>query len=208
MISINIEKKLKAYSGQQWLKINYVFADGSITKIYGPSGAGKTTFLKIIAGLVAPEKGVITIDGITWLNTSSKISLSPQKRLVGFVFQNYALFPNMTVQQHLEYASKDAQWIQRLLKIGKLETLSDHKPEHLSGGQQQRLAILRAIAIKPKLLLMDEPFSALDPKMRSALIAELKVLFVELKMTVLIVSHNPQELESLVDGELVINAEE
>ncbi len=208
MISINIEKKLKAYSGQQWLKINYVFADGSITKIYGPSGAGKTTFLKIIAGLVAPEKGVITIDGITWLNTSSKISLSPQKRLVGFVFQNYALFPNMTVQQHLEYASKDAQWIQRLLKIGKLETLSDHKPEYLSGGQQQRLAILRAIAIKPKLLLMDEPFSALDPKMRSALIAELKVLFVELKMTVLIVSHNPQELESLVDGELVINAEE
>ncbi|SDT61225.1 molybdate transport system ATP-binding protein [Mucilaginibacter mallensis] len=208
MISINIEKKLKAYSGQQWLKIDHQFADSSITKIYGPSGAGKTTFLKIIAGLVVPEKGGITVDGVTWLNTSSKISLSPQKRLVGFVFQNYALFPNMTVQEHLEYASNDAQWIQRLLKIGKLETLSDHKPEYLSGGQQQRLAILRAIAIRPKLLLMDEPFSALDPKMKSALIAELKLLFAELKMTVLIVSHNPQELEGLVDGELLINAEE
>jgi len=208
MICINIEKKLKAYSGRQWLKINHEFDDGSITKIYGPSGSGKTTFLKIIAGLLAPEKGVITVDGIFWLDTSAKISLSPQKRLVGFVFQNYALFPNMTVQQHLEYASKDAQWIQHLLKIGKLETLSDHKPEHLSGGQQQRLAILRAIAIKPKVLLMDEPFSALDPKMKSALIADLKALFAELKMTVLIVSHSPQELEGLVDGELVINAEE
>jgi molybdate transport system ATP-binding protein len=208
MISINIEKRLKAYSGQQWLKINHEFADGSITKIYGPSGAGKTTFLKIIAGLVNPEKGIIMVDGVTWLDTSSKISISPQKRLVGFVFQNYALFPNMTVQQHLEYASNDVQWIQRLLKIGKLETLSDHKPEHLSGGQQQRLAILRAIAIKPKLLLMDEPFSALDPKMKSKLIDELRVLFAELKMTVLIVSHNPQELEGVIDGELVINADE
>jgi len=208
MIGINIEKKLKAYSGQQWLKINREFADGSITKIYGPSGAGKTTFLKIIAGLITPEKGVITVDNITWLNTSSKTFLSPQKRMAGFVFQNYALFPNMTVQEHLEYASNDAQWIQRLLKIGKLETLRDHKPEYLSGGQQQRLAILRAIAIKPKLLLMDEPFSALDPKMKSALIAELKLLFAELKMTVLIVSHNPQELEGLIDGELVIDTEE
>jgi molybdate transport system ATP-binding protein len=208
MISINIEKRLKAYSGQQWLKISHQFADGSITKIYGPSGAGKTTFLKIIAGLINPEKGIITVDHITWLNTSSKLSLSPQKRLVGFVFQNYALFPNMTVQQHLEYASNDVQWIQRLLKIGKLETLSDHKPEHLSGGQQQRLAILRAIAIKPKLLLMDEPFSALDPKMKSALLDELKLVFAELKMTVLIVSHNPLELEGMIDGELVINEEE
>ena len=208
MISINIEKKLKAYSGQQWLKINHEFADGSITKIYGPSGAGKTTFLKIIAGLVNPEKGVIIADNTTWLNTSSKISIAPQKRLVGFVFQNYALFPNMTVQQHLEYASNDTQWIQRLLKVGKLETLSDHKPEHLSGGQQQRLAILRAIAIRPKLLLMDEPFPALDPKMKSALIEDLKLLFAEFKMTVLIVSHNPQELEGLIDGELVIDTEE
>jgi molybdate transport system ATP-binding protein len=199
MISINIEKRLKAYSGQQWLKISHQFADGSITKIYGPSGAGKTTFLKIIAGLINPEKGIITVDSVIWLNTSSKISLSPQKRLVGFVFQNYALFSNMTVQQHLEYASNDMQWIQRLLKIGKLETLSDHKPEHLSGGQQQRLAILRAIAIKPKLLLMDEPFSALDPKMKSALLDELKLVFAELKMTVLIVSHNPQELEGMID---------
>lgn len=207
MISINIEKKLKAYSGQQWLKINREFATGSITKIYGPSGAGKTTFLKIIAGLVEPEKGIIKADNVTWLDTASSMSLSPQKRMAGFVFQNYALFPNMTVRQHLEYATDDTQWIDRLLSIGKLETLSIHKPDHLSGGQQQRLAILRALAVKPKILLMDEPFSALDPKMKTALIAELKLLFAELKLTVLIVSHNPIELEGLCDGEMVIDGD-
>jgi molybdate transport system ATP-binding protein len=205
MISINIEKKLKAYSGQQWLKINREFAAGSITQIYGPSGAGKTTFLKTIAGLVQPEKGIINVDGVTWLDTTTGILLSPQKRMTGFVFQNYALFPNMTVQQHLEYATNDAAWISRLLKIGKLETLSTHKPEHLSGGQQQRLAILRALAIKPKLLLMDEPFSALDPKMKTALIAELKVLFAGMKLTVMIVSHNPMELVGVCDGEMEID---
>ena len=207
MITINIEKELKAYSGHQWLKINREFASGSVTKIYGPSGTGKTTFLKLIAGLVQPEKGIIKVDDCIWLDTSAKINLSPQKRLVGFVFQSYALFPNMTVKQHLEYATNDTVWIDKLLKIGKLETLNTHKPEHLSGGQQQRLAILRALAIKPKLLLMDEPFSALDPKMKSALIGELKQLFAELKMTVFIVSHNPQELESFGGAELSIDTE-
>lgn len=207
MISINIEKKLKAYSGQQWLKVNREFATASITKIYGPSGSGKTTFLKIIAGLVDPEKGIIKVDDITWFDTASGISLSPQKRMAGFVFQNYALFPNMTVRQHLEYATSDTQWVDRLLTIGKLETLSTHKPDHLSGGQQQRLAILRALAVKPKLLLMDEPFSALDPKMKTVLIEELKLLFGELKLTVLIVSHNPMELEGLCDYSMEINTE-
>jgi molybdate transport system ATP-binding protein len=204
MISINIEKHLNAYQGKQVLKIDRRFPTGSITKLYGPSGSGKTTFFKIIAGLITPEKGSIVVDEEVWFERVSNTMLSPQKRKVGFVFQDYALFPNMTVQQHLEYAANDVEWINRLLAIGKLETLTKHKPEHLSGGQQQRLAILRALAIKPKLLLMDEPFSALDPEMKSALISELKVLFDEMDTTVLIVSHNPQELESLTDGEFLI----
>jgi molybdate transport system ATP-binding protein len=204
MISIAIEKKLKVYHGQQVLKISRQFAAGSITKIYGPSGVGKTTFLKIIAGLVTPEKGTITVNAATWLDTAAGINYPPQKRRTGFVFQDYALFPNMTVMEHLEYATIDREWINRLLLLGKLDTLSEHKPTHLSGGQQQRLAILRALAIKPKLLLMDEPFSALDPEMKIALIQELKVVFKELQVTVLMVSHNPQELNGLVDGELYI----
>lgn len=206
MIKVDIEKKLKAYRGQQVLKITKHFPSGSIIKIFGPSGAGKTTFLKIIAGLTEPEKGNIIFDDTTWLDTDARISLSPQKRKAGFVFQNYALFPNMTVRQHLEYATEDNQWIECLLKIGKLETLTTHKPEYLSGGQQQRLAILRALAIKPKLLLMDEPFSALDPEMRSELIENLTIIWKEYNMTVLIVSHNPQELDGITDSELYIGA--
>ncbi|MDB5002797.1 MAG: potA [Mucilaginibacter sp.] len=204
MIEVTIEKNLKVYQGKQVLKISRQFPPGSITKIYGPSGAGKTTFLKTIAGLISPEKGKIVINGIIWLDTVANINLSPQKRMPGFVFQDYALFPNMTVLEHLEYATDDKDWINRLLLLGKLDTLTDHKPTHLSGGQQQRLAILRALAIKSKLILMDEPFSALDPEMKIELIAELKIVFIELDATVLIVSHNPVELEGLVDGELYL----
>lgn len=204
MIGVAIEKKLKVYRGQHVLKIVHEFAPGSITKIYGPSGAGKTTFLKVIAGLIKPEQGKISVDGEVWLDTSSDINLPPQKRMPGFVFQDYALFPNMTVAEHLAYATKDRAWTERLLKLGKLDTLTDHKPIHLSGGQQQRLAILRALAIKPNLLLMDEPFSALDPDMKIELIAELKAVFNELDSTVLVVSHNPQELQGLIDSELYI----
>ncbi|MBS1530178.1 MAG: ATP-binding cassette domain-containing protein [Bacteroidetes bacterium] len=205
MITVDIEKQLKGYGGQQVLKIAREFPTGSITKIYGPSGAGKTTFLKIIAGLTDPEKGKIVAGGSTWLETRAKISLSPQRRKTGFVFQNYALFPNMTVQRHLEYATNDQQWIERLLKTGKLDTLRTHEPTYLSGGQQQRLAILRALAIKPKLLLMDEPFSALDPEMRAELIGELKPMWKEFGMTVLIVSHDQRELDGITDDELMIS---
>jgi molybdate transport system ATP-binding protein len=194
MIDIDIEKKLKTYQGQQVLKINRQIPVGSITKIYGPSGAGKTTFLKAVAGFVKPEKGKIMVNGDTWLDTDAKIDLPPQRRLAGFVFQDYALFPNMNVRRHLEYATNDQPWIDRLLKAGRLETLTTHKPIYLSGGQQQRLAVLRALAIKPKVLLMDEPFSALDADAKSGLINDLKLLFDELKPTVLIVSHNLAEL--------------
>jgi molybdate transport system ATP-binding protein len=204
MISVAIEKKLKIYHGNGSLRIVRHFPAGSITKIYGPSGAGKTTLLKIIAGLVGTEKGSIVVDDLTWLDTDKNINLAPQKRMPGFVFQDYALFPNMTVWEHLEYATTDDEWINRLLLLGRLDTMMDHKPDHLSGGQQQRLAILRALAIKPNVLLMDEPFSALDPEMKTLLISELKVLIKELGATVLIVSHNPQELEGFCDGELYI----
>jgi molybdate transport system ATP-binding protein len=132
MISIEIEKKLKAYKGQQVLQVKEQIPAGSITKIYGPSGIGKTTLLKTVAGFTEPEKGKIVVDGATWLNTELKINLSPQKRMAGFVFQDYALFANMTVLQHLEYATTDTAWITRLLTIGKLEPFAAHKPEYNS----------------------------------------------------------------------------
>jgi molybdate transport system ATP-binding protein len=204
MIIVDIKKGLKAYNGLQVLQIKKKFIVGSITRITGPSGAGKTTFLKMIAGLVTPDNGIIKTNDTAWFDASQKINLSPQQRHIGFVFQDYALFPNMTVKQHLEYATDDTTWVNRLLTIGGLVDFADHKPNHLSGGQQQRLAILRALAIKPKLLLMDEPFSALDLKMKSALIKDLQELFTELGATTLIVSHNPQELEGISGNELEI----
>ncbi|WP_183562269.1 ATP-binding cassette domain-containing protein [Mucilaginibacter sp. SP1R1] len=203
MISITIEKKLQAYHGQQVLQVDKQFATGSVTKVYGPSGSGKTTLLKIIAGLTTPEKGLIVADGVTWFNAAEKVNLPTQQRNTGFVFQQYALFPNMTVQEHLEYATADKLWIKQLLQLGKLDTLTSHKPNYLSGGQQQRLAILRAMATKPGLLLMDEPFSALDPKMKTELITELKVVLAGLGTATIIVSHNPQELEGWASQELV-----
>ena len=199
MIAIDIEKSMRTYQGHTLLKVNTQIATGSITKIYGPSGCGKSTLLKIIAGLVIPEKGTLSVNNTLWNNSQTRYVLPPQQREVGFVFQNYALFPNMTV---LQYATTDAAWINRLLNFGRLQTLQKHKPEYLSGGQQQRLAILRALATKPSLLLMDEPFSALDADMRTVIITELKDLITELNCTALIVSHNPNEVDAIADAEL------
>lgn len=205
MITIDIEKKIAAWQGQRVLKIHEQFPAGSIVKISGPSGAGKTTLLKIIAGFIRPERGIISLNGDTWLDTNRRIDLSPQQRLTGFVFQDYALFPNMTVRQHLDYATRDKIWIKRLLEIGKLDTLDTHKPRFLSGGQQQRLAMLRALAIRPKLLLMDEPFSALDPETKTDLLAGLRDVFNELQATVFIVTHNGGELEGIADSALKLD---
>jgi len=192
--------------GAQVLKIEGDFESKSTIKVFGPSGSGKSTFLKILAGFIRPEYGFIKFDGNIWLDTSKKVYLLPQKRNIGFVFQEYALFPHMTVRQHLTYASKDKAWIERLLVWGQLQTLSSHKPEFLSGGQQQRLAIIRALAIKPKLLLMDEPFSALDPEMKCTLLPEFKELMVGLDATAFIVSHNPDELSGWATQDLFINS--
>ncbi|RCH55683.1 molybdenum ABC transporter ATP-binding protein [Mucilaginibacter hurinus] len=202
MITVSIEKKLRTYGGGQALKLAAEFLTGSVTKIYGPSGAGKTTLLKMLAGLVRPEKGKIVFNGETWLDTERNIDMPPQKRKIGFVFQDYALFPNMTVREHLQYATHDDAWIQRLLAVSNMTTFTSHKPAYLSGGQQQRLAILRALATKPQLMLMDEPFSALDTQIKIVLISELQHIFNELATTVLIVSHNLSELESF-DGNVL-----
>lgn len=207
MIEVSINKKIKTYKGNSQLMVEESFPAGSVTKVYGPSGAGKTTFLKILAGLVQPERGIIKAGGQLWLDTAKKISWTPQQRKVGFVFQDYALFPNMTVAAHLSYATQDYLLIERLLEIGKMDTFQQHRPEQLSGGQQQRLAILRALALKPALLLMDEAFSALDDELRETLIPELKLLLKEFGTTTIIVSHHALETANFANRDLKIELE-
>ncbi len=203
-MQVNICKALQLHSGEGNLIIKDDFSNDRIVKISGPSGAGKTTFLKIIAGLITPNSGSICYKGQTWLDTERRINLSPQQRGVGFVFQDYALFPNMTVARHLEYAGAKPEWANTLLTLGELKTLKSTKPARLSGGQQQRLAILRALAPKPSVLLMDEPFSALDRQTKSALIGNLTALFEQTNMKVFIVSHNEAELDSFAGRQISI----
>lgn len=204
MISINVNKQIKTYNGNSQLMVDTVFPRYSVTKVYGVSGIGKTTFLKLIAGLLQPEEGHIQVEGKVWLDTEQNINLSPQLRRVGFVFQDYALFPNMTVAAHLAYATADQKLIARLLQAGQMDAYVNHRPAQLSGGQQQRLAILRALALQPKVLLMDEPFSALDDELRGSLIKELKTLLKEFGTTTIIVSHHQQETIGFADRDLKI----
>ena len=195
MIELDISKQVKSYQGFVELKVKTTFESESISRISGPSGVGKTTLLRIIAGLVTPEKGTISVDDDLWFDADRKFSRKTQDRNVGFVFQDYALFPNMTVEQQLRYGSADEDYIDHLLGIGQMEAFRKSLPKQLSGGQQQRLAILRALSTKPKLLLLDEPFSALDQVLKSQLILNLKVLFSEQKTTVLLVTHASDEIE-------------
>ena len=195
MIEIDISKNIKSYQGNNELKVKTSFEHGCISRISGPSGVGKTTLLRIIAGLITPDKGIIKVDNELWFDSNTNFSKRTQDRNVGFVFQDYALFPNMTVEKQLRYGSSDDAYIDHLLAIGQMEVFRNSLPKMLSGGQQQRLAILRALSTKPRLLLMDEPFSALDHKLKSQLIANLKALFIEQQTTVLLVTHAQDELQ-------------
>lgn len=199
MIEIDLIKKMKTYDGQGRLQIKTSFPSNRITTIHGPSGSGKTTFLRLIAGLSRPDEGTIKVNNQTWVDVEAGIFESPQIRACGFVFQDYALFPTMTVYEHLKYGATDENYIQRLLSIGQMQAFSKHKPAHLSGGQQQRLAILRALSARPKVLLMDEPFSALDAKLKSSLLPALKALITEAEITCLVVTHYPFETENFSD---------
>ena len=195
MIEIDISKRIKTYKGWEELKVNTLFETRKVTRITGPSGVGKTTLLKILAGLVTPEQGLIKFNGEVWFDSASRFSKRIQERNVGFVFQDYALFPNMTVEEHLKFGTKNYPYIDQLLAIGEMESFRQHLPNQLSGGQQQRLAILRALSTKPALLLMDESFSALDKKLKSSLLEKLQALFLAQGTTVLLVTHHEAELE-------------
>lgn len=197
MINIDVTRKLFGAGGDLLLKFATKIVPGELITIYGPSGAGKTSVLRMLAGLLKPESGIINYGGQTWFDSSKGIHLRPQDRSIGIVFQDYSLFPNMTVRGNLEFAlqkGQSPQIVDELLQLTELSNLSDKKPTILSGGQRQRIAVAMALVRKPKLLLLDEPLSALDSVMQSKLQDYLLQVHEQFKLTTILVSHDINEV--------------
>ena len=202
MIEIKINKPLHGSNGTMNLDIDLNINKGEFVALSGLSGSGKTTLLRILAGL-ENATGTLKIDNEYWLN--EKYSKDSQKRDIGFVFQDYALFPNFTVLQNLLYVKKDKELAKHLLDMTDMYELKDRYPNSLSGGQKQRVSLCRALMNKPKLLLMDEPLSALDPEMRTKLQSEILALHKEFNITTIMVSHDPSEIYRLASRVIVLN---
>jgi molybdate transport system ATP-binding protein len=200
-------KMLHTAQGRQLFDVAFHLPQGSLLALYGPSGAGKTTLLRILAGLTDPDSGHIAMEGETWLDHSRGINLPTRRRSIGFVFQDFALFPHLTVRGQLEFAlpkNADRSIIDHLLTLMELEELQHHRPALLSGGQQQRIAIARAIARGPRLLLLDEPLSALDDEMRSKLQDYIGKAHRHFHLTTILVSHYLPEIFSLSDDAILL----
>ena len=201
MISLNIKKELYGSNGVMNLDINLSLQNGEFVALSGDSGSGKTTLLRVLAGL-EEAFGEIIVDGEIWLN--EKIKKPIQKRDIGFVFQDYALFENLSVIDNLLYVKKDKDLAKQLLSLTDLYELKNRYPNSLSGGQKQRVSLCRALMKRPKILLMDEPLSALDPHMRLKLQDEILTLHKEFKTTTIMVSHDPSEMYKLASRVLVL----
>jgi molybdate transport system ATP-binding protein len=178
------------------LSVDTSIQAGELVALFGESGAGKTTILRLLAGLITPDKGLISFGNTVWFDAERKINLSPQQRNISFMFQDYALFPNMTVEQNIRFAQpvKNEAEVKNLLGIFGLSELDKRKPEKLSGGQKQRVALARALARKPQILLLDEPLSALDAEMRNLLQEEIIQAHQMTGVTTILVSHDLNEV--------------
>ena len=185
--------------------LNLTIADGDFITLLGPSGCGKTTTLRMIAGLETPTEGEIWIDGKCVFSAEKGINVAPSKRDVGFLFQNFVLWPHMTVYQNISFGLENMKWpkdrirkkVDELLKMLKIEEFEKRYPSELSGGQQQRVAIARTLATEPKVLFMDEPLSNLDAKLRMDMRTELKRLHLETRSTFVYVTHDQLEAMTL-----------
>ena len=202
MIELSLKKELRSASGAMLLDLELMVGDGDLLTLYGRSGAGKTSLLMMLSGLMRPDRGRIVVRGKVWTDTEKGIHLKPQQRNVGMVFQDYALFPNMTVRENMTYALRDPgqdREISHLVEIMDLGDLQDRRPDTLSGGQKQRVALARALVNKPDLLLLDEPLSALDPEMRGRLQHYILEVHREYGLTTLLVSHDVTEIIRMSD---------
>lgn len=207
-MSIIIQQVSKRFGNFQALdNINLTIPEGKLVALLGPSGSGKSTLLRSIAGLETPDSGAIIING------QDTTHLDPRRRNIGFVFQHYALFKHLTVRQNIAFGLEIRQQkspvikkkVEELLELIQLQGLGDRYPAQLSGGQRQRVALARALAIQPKVLLLDEPFGALDAKVRKELRVWLRNLHEEVHVTSVFVTHDQEEAMEVADTIVVMN---
>lgn len=187
--------------------ISIEIAAGELVALLGPSGCGKSTLLRIISGFITQTRGSVQFDG------TPVDELTPSRRGVGIVFQNYALFPHMTVRENVAYGLEAQKWprdrigprVEEMLALVQMSTMAERKPSQLSGGQQQRIALARCLAVDPKILLLDEPFGALDKNLRLDMQIEVKRLQREYGITTVLVTHDQEEALSMADRVAVMN---
>jgi sulfate/thiosulfate transport system ATP-binding protein len=207
-VAISVQRVSKRFNGFTALdSVSLAIPGGSLTALLGPSGSGKSTLLRVIAGLEQPDEGVVSIEG------ENVTGLPPQKRGVGFVFQHYAAFKHMTVRDNVGFGltvrklprREIGERVSELLELVQLRGLADRYPAQLSGGQRQRMALARALAVEPRVLLLDEPFGALDARVRKELRRWLRRLHDEVHVTTVLVTHDQEEAMDVADRVALLN---
>ncbi|HDK7156857.1 TPA: ATP-binding cassette domain-containing protein [Clostridium botulinum] len=205
MIKLDIVKSLNHFDLQCKLTLG-----NEVVALQGSSGSGKTTILDCIAGIRTPDKGIIKIDNNIVFSSSENINLPIRDRHIGYLFQNYALFPHMTVEENILFGVKnqknyDISYIKYITETFKIEHLKDRKPNQISGGEKQRVALARALAIKPNILMLDEPFSALDKDTKEVVYKEFMEYKKKFRISIILVTHNSYEAELLADRSIIIH---
>ena len=205
---VSLQKTYKSQQHQFDIDVSFK-SNASRLVLFGPSGAGKTQLLKMLSGLTTPDHGHIRFNHIDLFNSSEGMCTTPQERALAYVFQEYALFPHLTVMQNIAFSLSKSwfnpgpqfshpdvdQWLDKF----ELRTLAHQYPHQLSGGQSQRVALARALVMRPKAILLDEPFSALDESLRQNLRQELSQVQAQLNIPMILISHNPDDVESFGD---------
>jgi molybdate transport system ATP-binding protein len=214
-ILVDIKKRLG--SGQRVFNLEAAFAsDKDIVVLFGPSGAGKSLTLQAIAGLTTPDAGRIVMGERVLFDASRQITIPARQRDIGYVFQDYALFPHLTVAQNVAFGLKRAwPWslpqpdrvrLEEVLEIFELGSMRDSLPRDLSGGQRQRVGLARALIRRPSLLLLDEPFSALDAPLRARMRQELRRMQERFNLPVILITHDPEDVAALAQTVVVYDA--
>ena len=214
-MSFEVRIRKHVQGGGRRFELDVSFStDARRTVIYGPSGAGKSLTLLAVAGLLKPDDGTISIDGHPVFDSASRIDVPARERRLGYLFQDYALFPRLTVRQNIAFALKrgwrnpsrheGGEAVDRWIQAFELERVAQQRPDQLSGGQRQRTALARALVNGPRALLLDEPFSALDPELRGRMRAELDTLLERVGVPMLMITHDPEDLARFGDRRVML----